>query len=70
MIINLGANDIKDHRFLSPINFANLLTKKLNSPFKPIIKCANDTSNFEEYQAIKSDGAEINSNEDPFLKWG
>ena len=45
-LLALGVNDIKKHRYFNNINYTNLFAKKIDPPFKPIIKGANDTSNF------------------------
>lgn len=46
---NLGVNDIKNHRYLNTINFANLQSKKISPPYRPDVKGMNDTSNFSNY---------------------
>ena len=46
---NSGVNDIKNHRYLNTINFANLLSKKISPPYRPEVKGSNDTSNFSNY---------------------
>ena len=51
---NLGVNDIKQHRYLNTINFANLLIKKISPPFKPKLKSSGDTSNFSTYKDSNS----------------
>jgi len=45
-----GVNDIKQHRYLSTINFSNLLIKKISPPYRPKVKSAGDTSNFSTYK--------------------
>ncbi len=50
-----GVNDIKNHRFLNTINFANLLSKKIAPPYRPKIKYAGDTSNFSTYKDSNSE---------------
>ena len=46
----LGVADIKNHRYLNTINFANLFSKKISPPYKPVVKSASDTSNFSVYE--------------------
>ena len=46
-------NDIKNHRYLNTINFANLLAKKISSPYRPHVKSGCDTSNFTTYTDTK-----------------
>lgn len=44
-----GAQEIKDHPFFSRhIDFKKLMQKKIPPPFKPAVKSAIDTSNFDE----------------------
>jgi protein kinase A len=50
-----GVNDIKQHRYLSTINFANLLIKKISPPYRPKVKSAGDTSNFSTYKDSNSE---------------
>ena len=42
----IGINDIKNHRFLATVSFADILNKKVNAPFMPTVKKDDDTSNF------------------------
>ena len=44
-----GASDIKMSKWLQGIDFKALLARKLDTPIKPEISSATDTSNFEEY---------------------
>lgn len=64
-----GVNDIKNHRYLNTINFANLLAKKISPPHRPEVKGSSDTSNFSNYPEPTCQGAEIPAADDPFLKW-
>lgn len=52
--INLGVNDIKQHRYLSTINFTNLVAKKISPPYRPKVKSSGDTSNFSTYKDTNS----------------
>lgn len=44
-----GASDIKMSKWLQGTDFKALLARKLDTPIKPEISSATDTSNFEEY---------------------
>ncbi len=44
-----GADDVKQHRWFSKIDLKALLSKKIPMSFKPTIKFAGDTSNFNNY---------------------
>lgn len=56
MFDNVGVSDIKNHRYLNTINFANLLAKKISPPYRPHVKNASDTSNFTTYADSKEEG--------------
>lgn len=45
-----GVNDIKQHRYMSVINFNNLISKKISPPYRPKVKSPGDTSNFSNYK--------------------
>lgn len=64
-----GVNDIKNHRYLNTINMANLFSKKISPPYKPVVKNASDTSNFSSYADSGTEPADIKPADDPFLKW-
>lgn len=44
-----ASKDVKNHRFFDIINWKGLLGKKLDPPYKPVVKSENDTSNFGHY---------------------
>ena len=44
-----GARDIKMSKWLQSFDFDALLARKLDTPIKPEVSGATDTSNFEEY---------------------
>ncbi|CAG8459449.1 14899_t:CDS:2 [Acaulospora colombiana] len=44
---NNGAQEIKDHPFFASIDWKKLIQKKVQPPFKPSVKSAIDTSNFD-----------------------
>jgi protein kinase A len=44
-----GAEDVKKHTFYKKLAWQSLLTKKIEAPYKPTIKNAFDTSNFEAF---------------------
>ena len=51
---NKGINDLKDHPFLSNVNFTSLLNKQLKAPYIPSINDPLDTSNFDPYDEHES----------------
>ena len=58
-----GLNEIKSHPFFGNLNFDNLKSKKLKSPYKPTINEDDPTSNFEEeYTSMATD-------ESPVANW-
>lgn len=44
-----GVRDIKEHRYMATVSFSNILAKKVQAPFKPVLKGEDDTSNFGKY---------------------
>ncbi|CAG8565754.1 5562_t:CDS:2 [Acaulospora morrowiae] len=44
---NNGAQEIKEHPFFASIDWKKLIQKKVQPPFKPSVKSAIDTSNFD-----------------------
>ena len=45
-----GADDIKRHTFHKKIVWPSLFQKKIEAPFKPVIKSAMDASNFDQFE--------------------
>ena len=57
-------------RFFDIVNWKNLLGKKIDPPYKPVVKSENDTSNFGHYSS--SDEylvPSVKPKDDPFLQW-
>jgi len=46
-----GTDDIKDHPFFDTIDFKKLCKKEIPAPWKPAIKDALDTSNFDDFSS-------------------
>ncbi len=44
-----GARDIKEHRFFRPLDFEELVHKRIAAPWKPELRDPLDTSHFDEY---------------------
>lgn len=49
-----GVNDIKNHRYMNPVNFNSLFAKKISPPYRPKVKSPGDTSNFSTYKDSSS----------------
>eukprot|EP00913_Durusdinium_trenchii_P014226 g13350.t2 len=74
-----GAADIKEHKWfkdLSHLEFSadgsrwdDLLAKKVEAPFKPSVKGATDTSNFDDYPDSDQEPPAVNASQDPFTNW-
>jgi hypothetical protein len=64
-----AAEDVKQHRLFSKIDWKALLAKKTPMGYKPSIKSAGDTSNFNSYPDSDSDNisASLKPGDDPFL---
>lgn len=64
-----GVEDIKTHRWFGKIDWKNLLSKKLSVFYKPNVKNAGDTSNFNNYPDSDTLPPALKANEDPFVDW-
>lgn len=64
-----GAEDIKQHKWFAKIDWKALLAKKSPVYYKPIIRNAGDTSNFNNYPDSDTEPQPLNSTQDPFLDW-
>jgi len=54
-LINKGVNDIKNHRYLANTSFQNILAKKVATPWIPIVKREDDTTNFGNVEDSNSE---------------
>lgn len=64
-----GAGDVKNHRWFTNINWQMILDKKMPSPYKPLVRSANDTSNFPSYPDSDTLSPPLKPSDDPFLLW-
>merc|ERR1711920_762326 len=64
-----GVDDIKQHKWFSIINWDDLLNKKIATTFKPAVKSATDTSNFDDYPDSDEQPPVVNAAQDPFTNW-
>lgn len=48
-ILKNGAKDVKGHEWFKSIDWDGLIQKKIKPPFKPKVKAADDTTNFDFY---------------------
>ncbi|XP_026190945.1 cAMP-dependent protein kinase catalytic subunit alpha [Cyclospora cayetanensis] len=64
-----GVRDIKECKWFSTIDFADIRAKRIPAQFKPVIKGVDDVSNFESYPEDKEDTPPIDPNKDPFKSW-
>ncbi len=82
LLISLGANDIKNHRFYKKLDWDLILQKKLPAPYKPPIKYTTscyslliftrgkgDTSNYSTYPDSTELPKAVKPSEDPFIGW-
>jgi serine/threonine protein kinase len=53
-----GVKDIIKHKWFSGFDWGGLLSKKLTPPIQPVIKAADDMSNFDEYPEDEVEVAE------------
>lgn len=64
-----GADDVKQHRWFCKIEWKALLSKKIAMSYKPSIKTAGDTSNFNSYPDSDNIAQTLKAGDDPFLEW-
>lgn len=62
-----GAEDVKQHRLFSGIDWKALLSKRVPMSYKPSIKSAGDTSNFNSYPDSDNIAQSLKPGDDPFL---
>jgi hypothetical protein len=64
-----AADDVKQHRWFSRIDWKALLSKKIAMNYKPPVKSAGDTSNFNNYPDSDGVAQTLKTGEDPFMDW-
>lgn len=64
-----GAADIKEHKWFKDLSWEDLVAKKIEAPFKPAVKGATDTSNFDDYPDSDQEPPAVNASQDPFTNW-
>eukprot|EP00928_Gymnodinium_smaydae_P084829 TRINITY_DN680_c1_g3_i2.p1 TRINITY_DN680_c1_g3~~TRINITY_DN680_c1_g3_i2.p1 ORF type:complete len:326 (+),score=78.82 TRINITY_DN680_c1_g3_i2:84-1061(+) len=67
--LKAGVADIKEHKWFKDLSWEDLLEKKIPAPFKPQVKSATDTSNFEDYPDSEEQAAVVSPSQDPFNGW-
>ena len=64
-----GAEDVKQHRWFAKIDWKALLAKKTAMRYRPQIKSAGDTTNFNSYPESDNITQSLKPSEDPFTDW-
>lgn len=64
-----GVDDIKKCKWFTGLEWEQLLTRNVPSPYKPQVKSATDTSNFEEYPDSDELPPVVSPASDPFADW-
>ena len=64
-----GVGDIKNHRWFNGLDWVRLLTKQLPATYRPTVRSASDTSNFNSYPDSDSQSPVVRAADDPFLDW-
>ena len=64
-----GANDILQHKWFEPLDFAKLEKYEIPSPYKPSMKDANDISNYEDIPDSAELPPQVPASQDPFVDW-
>jgi len=64
-----GVEDIKTHKWFKDIDWDKLFKKEIEPPFRPAVKNATDTSNFDDYPDSDELPPVVNPAQDPFTTW-
>ncbi|EER09054.1 cAMP-dependent protein kinase catalytic subunit isoform 2, putative [Perkinsus marinus ATCC 50983] len=64
-----GVDDIKKCKWFAGISWEALYRKEIESPYKPMVKSATDTSNFEDYPDSTDLAPIVSAIDDPFVSW-
>lgn len=64
-----GADDVKQHKWFSKIDWKALLAKKTPMSYRPPTKNAGDTSNFNTYPESDNITQSLKPADDPFIDW-
>lgn len=64
-----GADDVKQHKWFSKIDWKSLLAKKTPMAYKPQVKSAGDISNFNSYPESDNVTQSLKPTDDPFTDW-
>ena len=64
-----GVDDVKQQPLFSKIDWKGLLAKRMPMMYRPSLKSAGDTSNFNSYPDSDSIVQSLKPNDDPFLEW-
>jgi protein kinase A len=67
--LKAGVNDIKEHRWLSDLDWKKLIARNLKPLYIPKLKSDGDTSNYSQYPESPTIPKSLKPNEDPFLNW-
>lgn len=64
-----GVDDIKKAKWFTGLDWEAMLKRDIPSPYKPSVKSATDTSNFEEYPDSDELPPVVSPASDPFTDW-
>lgn len=64
-----GVRDIKECKWFSTIDFADIRAKRIPATYKPTVNGPDDLSNFETYEDTKDDAPPVEPSKDPFTSW-
>jgi hypothetical protein len=64
-----GVEDIKKAKWFQGLDWDQLLRREIAAPYKPSVKSATDTSNFEDYPDSDELPPVVSPASDPFTDW-
>lgn len=64
-----GVEEVKQQKWFSKIDWKALLAKKSPMSYRPLVKSAGDTSNFNSYPESDNITQSLKPLDDPFIDW-
>lgn len=64
-----GVEEVKQQKWFAKIDWKALLAKKSPMSYRPLVKSAGDTSNFNSYPESDNITQSLKPLDDPFIDW-